>query len=152
MPCLQIHKAAQLGLKPAPNGVGLDWEAFGAPPEASEQPLPLQGAGQRGTAAAAGGRTRLADSRQTPHMAAASAAGAPAAASLPHPAAFQQQQPQDPEKRLRAVQKKLRQIAALEQKRRSSSVQLLPEEVAKLEQRGALEAEALQLQGPQPRS
>jgi hypothetical protein len=58
----------------------------------------------------------------------------------------QQQQQHDPQKRLRAVQKKLRQIAALEEKRCSGAVQLLPEELAKLEQKAALEAEALQLQ------
>lgn len=173
---LQIHKAAQLGLKPAPNSRGLDWAAFGAPPAAGEHLPPSQnrtkyrdvqeqmdatrgsrqGAGQHGRAAVAGGQTvdtpsgcgvAQAESCQSPHTAAASAAGPHAVTGLPRSVALQQQQQQhDPQKRLRAVQKKLRQIAALEEKRCSGAVQLLPEELAKLEQKAALEAEALQLQ------
>lgn len=56
----------------------------------------------------------------------------------------QQAQQLDPAKRLRAVEKKLRQIAALEDLQRGGQV-LRAEEAAKLEQRAALEAELAQL-------
>ncbi len=32
LPCMQLHKNAQLGLKPAPNGRDFRWSSFGAPP------------------------------------------------------------------------------------------------------------------------
>jgi hypothetical protein len=82
-------------------------------------------------------------------------AGLPRAVALQHQQQQQQQvkqqqvkQEQDPAKRLRAVQKKLRQIAALEQRQLQGreQVELLPDEAAKLQQRGQLEAEAQQLQ------
>lgn len=57
-----------------------------------------------------------------------------------------QQQQQDPAKRLRSVQKKLRQIAALEEKQRAGQA-LSPEEAAKLAQRQQVEAEGAQLAG-----
>lgn len=90
----------------------------------------------------------------SPRAATASAAATRAVAGLPRAVVQQQQQQQqtkqeqDPAKRLRAVQKKLRQIAALEQRQLQGreQVELLPGEAAKLQQRGQLEAEAQQLQ------
>ena len=218
----QIHKTAQLGLKPAPNGRDFGWAAFGAAPVA-DAPLPpsqasarlprCAGASQpgkhavhllgvlgrhpkqvqrcfrqavltcawpqsthkyqelqrkmdaaRGAPGAAGdsqrpcraadggeeeggghGPVAKTSGSQSPRAAAAAAAAA-ALAGLPRAVALQQQQ-QDPRRRLRAVQKKLRQIAVLEERQRERwAAQLLPEEAAKLAQREQLEAEAAALQ------
>ncbi len=82
---------------------------------------------------------------------AAAAAAATALAGLPRAVALQQQQQQasqqDPQRRLRAVQKKLRQIAALEERQRGNgAIPLQPEEAAKLAQRRQLVAEEAALQ------
>ena len=68
------------------------------------------------------------------------------AQQAPQPAAAvaDAQAPQDPAKRLRGVQKKLRQIGAIEEKEAAGQA-LQAEELAKLEQKAALEAEAAAL-------
>lgn len=86
-------------------------------------------------------------------------AAAPETAGVPRAVALQQAQqaqraqqqvaaepPQDPAKRLRAVQKKLRQIATIQEKAASGQA-LQAEELAKLSQKAALEAEAASLAG-----
>lgn len=76
-----------------------------------------------------------------------------AACQSPRAAAAQQaqqaQQQADPQKRLRAAQKKLRQIAALQEKQAGGQA-LQPEEIAKLAQRAQLEAEVAALQQTLP--
>ncbi|EFN59729.1 hypothetical protein CHLNCDRAFT_133320 [Chlorella variabilis] len=161
----KIHKTAQLGLKPAPNGRDFGWAAFGAAPSTHKyQELQRKMDAARGAPGAAGdsqrpcraadggeeeggghGPVAKTSGSQSPRAAAAAAAAA-AVAGLPRAVALQQQQ-QDPRRRLRAVQKKLRQIAVLEERQRERwAAQLLPEEAAKLAQREQLEAEAAALQ------
>ncbi|KAL4436551.1 hypothetical protein ABPG75_003690 [Micractinium tetrahymenae] len=181
----KVHKAAQLGLKPAPNSQGFDWAAFGPPPAADAHLPPSQNKGgfldlqKRMDAATTGskhsaerddegqgsGRAAKTADCQSPRAAAAAAAAArlprsvalrqagQAAAAAAVPAqqeqqaqqTEQQQAQQDPAKCLRALQKKLRQIAALEERQRAGQA-MQAEESDKLGQKAHLEAEAAALQ------
>ncbi|PRW33985.1 activating signal cointegrator 1 [Chlorella sorokiniana] len=153
----QLHKNAQLGLKPAPNGRDFRWSSFGAPPPpgglpASQNKTKFMEAQRRQsqTAEQGGGKAARTAGSSSPRAAsaAAAAAGVPRAVALQQAqqaaAAAGQQQEQDPAKRLRAVQKKLRQIAAIEEKAAAGQA-LQAEELAKLGQKAVLEAEAAAL-------
>ena len=115
---------------------------------------------RQGQAADQGGGKAARTAGCSSPRAAATAAAAAAAAGVPRAVALQQQAqqaqqhqqraaeapqpPQDPTKRLRAVQKKLRQVALIEEKEAAGQA-LQTEELAKLGQKAALEAEAAAL-------
>ena len=181
----QVHQVALLGLRPAPNSRELRWAAFGPPPSPHADLPPSKNKNkyrelQRKLDAARIGDADApeavdgteGDSRGSGKAGKSCESQSP---GLPRAVALQQQQAataaaaeaeaaaapaSDPQKRLRAVQKKLRQIAALEERQAADKAvaaaaggrgpvllpPLLPEEACKLAQRGALEREAAQLE------
>ncbi|KAL4426251.1 hypothetical protein ABPG77_009866 [Micractinium sp. CCAP 211/92] len=168
----KVHKAAQLGLKPAPNSQEFRWAEFGPPPAADGALPPAQNkdgfrdlqrrmgvaragskhgserdASEHGSGRAA--RTADCQSPRAAGAAGAAASGLPQTGQAAREAAPQQTQQaqqaqQDPAKRLRALQKKLRQIAALEERQRGGQA-LQDQELEKLGQKAQLEAEAASL-------
>eukprot|EP00887_Chlorella_sp_A99_P003712 scaffold7.g3712.t1 len=162
---VKVHRAALQGLTPAPNGSAFSWAVFGLPPPPSAD-LPASAskhrfaehqaaaaAARQGGGGADAAKARKGEQAQSPRAAAAAARQQQHLEARQEQAGQQEQargqkleqQQQDPARRLRALQKKLRQATALVE-RAAAGQALSKEEAAKAAAVVALEAEAAELE------